>query len=58
MTRTKRWTALKAWGVKLARRIGMNRARAAVARKMAVVMHRMLMTGTDFRWGKELPAAA
>jgi transposase len=53
MTRVKRWTGLKAWGVKLARRIGMNRARAAVARKMGVMMHKMLITNTDFRWGKE-----
>lgn len=53
MTRVRRWTGLKAWGVKLARRIGMNRARAAVARKMGVMMHRMLVTETDFRWSKE-----
>ncbi|WP_443018089.1 transposase [Sphingomonas sp. 37zxx] len=37
MTRVKRWTGLKVWGVKLARRIGINRARAAVARKMGVI---------------------
>ena len=53
MTRVKRWTGLKAWGVKLARWIGMNRARAAVARKMGVMMHKMLLTNTDFRWGQE-----
>lgn len=53
LTRVQRWTRLKAWGVKLARRIGMNRARAAVARKMGVMMHRMLVTETDFRWSKE-----
>jgi len=58
MTRVQRWTGLKAWGVKLARRIGMNRARAAVARKMGVIMHRMLVTGTDFRWSKEEAVAA
>ena len=58
LTRVKRWTAMKAWGVKLARRIGINRARAAVARKMAIVMHRMLVSKTDFRWGKEETATA
>ena len=58
MTRVQRWTGLKAWGVKLARRIGMNRARAAVARKMGVIMHRMLVTGTDFRWSTEEAVAA
>ncbi len=58
LTRVQRWTGLKAWGVKLARRIGMNRARAAVARKMGVIMHKMLVTGIDFRWGKEEAVAA
>lgn len=58
MTRTQRWSALKAWGVKLARRIGVNRTKAAVARKLAVVMHRMLATGSDFQWSKEAAAAA
>ena len=58
LTRVQRWTALKAWGIKLARRIGINRARAAVARKMAVLMHKMLVTGTDFRWSKEEDAVA
>lgn len=53
MTRVKRWTSLKAWGVKLASRIGINRARAAVARKMGVIMHTMLVAGTDFHWSKE-----
>lgn len=53
MTRVKRWTSLKAWGIKLARRIGINRARAAVARKMAVIMHTMLVAATDFRWSSE-----
>jgi transposase len=58
MTRVQKWTRLKAWGVKLARRVGINRARAAVARKMAVMMHRMLISKTDFQWSDEQPVTA
>lgn len=50
LTRTRRWCALKRWGVAVARRRGMNRARVAVARRLAIVMHRMWSDGTDFRW--------
>lgn len=58
MTRVQKWTRLKAWGIKLARRAGINRARAAVARKMSVMMHRMLVTKTDFQWSDEQPVPA
>ena len=58
LTRVKRWSALKAWGVKLARKTGMKKAAVAVARKLAVMMHRMLCTGEGFRWSKEEAAAA
>jgi transposase len=40
----------KAWGMRLAKRIGMRKARVAVARKLAVILHRMWVDGTDFRW--------
>ena len=36
----------------------MARARVAVARKLAVVLHRMWVDGTEFRWGREPAAAA
>ena len=55
---TKKWCSLKAWGMGIARRRGMKRAIVAVARKLAVVLHRMWVDGTEFRWGKEAPAAA
>jgi transposase len=42
-------TALKSWAMKLARRTGMKKAKVALARKIAVVMHRMLVDGTSFR---------
>ena len=40
----------------IARRRGMARARVAVARKLAVILHRMWADATEFRFGKE-PAA-
>jgi Transposase IS116/IS110/IS902 family/AraC-binding-like domain len=40
LTRTGKWSALKAWGLRLAKRSGMKKATVAVARKLAVIMHR------------------
>lgn len=57
LTRVKGWCALKAWGLRLAKRAGMQKAKVAVARKLAVILHRMWMGGRDFRWGKEAAAA-
>jgi transposase len=53
LTRVARWCGLKAWGIRLAKRIGFNKARVAVARKLAVIMHRMWTDRTDFQWSKE-----
>ena len=53
LTRTTRWSTLKAWGMRLMRTKGRRRAVVAVARKLAVILHRMWSDGTDFRWGKE-----
>ncbi|MCW2318864.1 hypothetical protein SAMN06265338_12118 [Rhodoblastus acidophilus] len=39
--------------MKIAKNRGMARARVAVARKLAVVLHRMWNDETDFRFGKE-----
>lgn len=49
MTRSKQRSALKAWGTQLAAKRGHKRAVVAVARKLAVVMHRMWIDGTTFR---------
>jgi transposase len=49
--RTKRWSCLKAWGMKLAKRIGMKKAKVAIARKIAVVLHCIWVDGTSFDWG-------
>jgi transposase len=58
LTRTIRWSWLKAWGMKIARYRGMKRAIVAVARRMAVIMHRMWADGTEFRWTIANAAAA
>jgi hypothetical protein len=44
--------------MKIARHRGMNRAAVAVARRMAVIMHRMWADGTEFRWTNTTAAAA
>jgi transposase len=50
------WSSLKAWGVRLMKTKGRRRAVVAVARKIAVVLHRMWADGTDFRLGSEAAA--
>lgn len=50
LTRVKKFCPLKAWGMRLMKRIGARKAKVAVARKLAVIMHRMWTDGTDFRW--------
>ena len=58
LTRTIKWSWLKAWGMKIARHRGMKRAIVAVARRMAVIMHRLWVDGTEFRWTREEVTAA
>ena len=41
LIRSTKWSALRAWGMKIANRRGMARARVAVARKLAAILHRM-----------------
>jgi transposase len=48
---------LRAWGIKLAKRVGVRKACVAVARKLAIIMHKMWVDGTDFRFG-EAPVTA
>ena len=40
---------LKAWAMRIARRAGHNKAKVALARKLAVIMHRMLVDGATFQ---------
>ena len=50
--RTKKWCSLKAWGMKLAKRTGMKKAKVAIARKIAVILHCIWVDGTSFEWGQ------
>lgn len=53
LTRAVRFSTSKRWAMAVAKRRGMKRAKVALARKLAVVMHAMWRDGTAFRWGKE-----
>jgi transposase len=46
---TLEWNSLKAWGVRLAKRIGFSKARIAVARKLAMIMHKIWVNNDRFR---------
>jgi hypothetical protein len=48
--RVPKWSALKAWGMRLAKRSGLCKAKVAIARKLAVILHRMWIDGTEFIW--------
>ena len=56
LTRVSRWSSLKAWAMTVAKRRGGKRAKVALARKLGVVLHRIWIDGTDFRFGR--PASA
>jgi transposase len=50
LARVKRPCALRDWGQKLAQTKGPKRARVAVARKLAILLHRLWLSETEFRW--------
>ena len=50
LTRTKHMSPLKSWGLRLVKRRGRKRGTVAVARKLAVILHRMWVDGTPYRW--------
>ena len=47
--RVAKWSTLKAWGIRLAKRAGAKKATVAVARKLAGILHRMWKDGSEFR---------
>ena len=53
ITRSVKWSWLKAWAMKIAKNRGLKRAIVALARRLAVIMHRIWVDGTEFRWTKE-----
>jgi transposase len=58
LLRVRRFSALKAWALRVARTRGLKRAKVALARKLAVVLHRLWVDGTEFRWSSEAAASA
>ena len=57
MLRSKKWSWLKAWAMQIARRRGMKKAIVALARRLAVIMHRIWVDGTAFRWTRDIAVA-
>ncbi len=55
--RTTRWSTLKAWGLRIAARHGIKKARVAVARKLAVILLSLWRHDTPFRWSSQIEAA-
>jgi transposase len=51
LTRVAKWSVLKAWGMRIAKRSGLRKAKVAVARKLAVILHRI--DGTEFKWSSK-----
>src|ERR1700745_302749 len=58
LTRSTRWSWLKAWAMQVARRRGKKKAIVALARRLAVILHRIWVDGTEFRWTREAVPAA
>ena len=58
LTKVKRFSPLKAWGMRLAKRIDAHKARVAVARKIAVILQCIWTEGTEFWWTREEAKAA
>jgi transposase len=52
MSRVVKWSALKAWAMRVAKRQGPKKAKVALARKLAVILHRIWVDGTEFRWSE------
>jgi transposase len=58
LVRPVKGSGLKSWAMKLAKRAGMKKAKVALARKLAVILHRMWIDGTSFVFHPSKPAAA
>ncbi|RWJ39483.1 IS110 family transposase [Mesorhizobium sp.] len=53
LTNVRKWSWLKAWAMNVAKRRGRQKAVVALARRLAVIMHRMWSDGTQFRWTRK-----
>jgi transposase len=57
LTRVGRFSTLKRWALGVAQRRGMRRAKVALARKLATVLHRLWVDGSESRFGRQAAAA-
>ena len=57
LTRIDRFSALKSWGLRIAKRGGFKKAKVAVARKLATILYAMWKTGEEFRWSSKTQEA-
>lgn len=55
LTRIPQFSALKSWGLRIAQRGGYRKAKVAVARKLATILHAMWVSGEPFRWSSQEP---
>ena len=53
LRRCRKACALRTWGLRIMKRSGIKKATVAVSRKMAVIMHRMWLDGSEFRWSRD-----
>jgi hypothetical protein len=53
LSKVAKWSWLKAWAMNVAKRRGKHKAIVALARPLAVIMHRMWCDGTEFSWTRE-----
>ena len=53
LRRCRKTCALRTWGLRIMKRSGIKKATVAVSRKLAVIMHRMWLDGSEFRWSEE-----
>jgi transposase len=53
LARSKKWSWLKDWAMKVATHRGMKKAIAALARRLAVIIHRIWVDSTEFRWTRK-----
>ena len=57
LLRSAKWSWLNAWAMKIARHRRLKRATVAPARRLAVIMHRIWVDGTEFQWTREVVVA-
>jgi transposase len=57
LVKISRSSALRSWGLAIAQRSGFKKAKVAVARKLAVLLHRLWRDGSEFRWSTATAAA-